>query len=134
MHTLLQDLRYALRQMRKSPGFTLTTVLTLALGIGATTAIFTLVNAVLLKSLPVKDPAGLWRVGNTNACCVDSGLPSFDSTSNDWSIFSYEQYREFRDHTPGFASLAAFQASQPQMAVRRAGSQHAAQPMFGEMD
>ena len=133
MHTLLQDLRYALRQMRKSPGFTLTTVLTLALGIGATTAIFTLVNAVLLKSLPVKDPAGLWRVGNTNACCVDSGLPSFDSTSNDWSIFSYEQYREFRDHTPGFASLAAFQASQPQMAVRRAGSQHAAQPMFGEM-
>ena len=54
---MLADLKHALRQLRRSPGFALTAVLTLALGVGATTAIFTLVHAVLLKSLPVEDPA-----------------------------------------------------------------------------
>lgn len=131
MQAVLQDFRQALRQLRKSPAFTATAVLTLALGIGATTAIFTLVNAVLLRSLPVKDPAGLWRVGDNEQCCVDGGLPTFDAKPNDWSLFSYEQYKEFRDHTPGFSSLAAFEAQDTQMAVRRAGSHHAAQPLFG---
>lgn len=131
MHTLLQDVRHALRQLRKSPGFTLTAVLTLALGIGATTAIFTLVNAVLLRSLPVKNPATLWRIGDNEQCCVDGGLPSYGATPNDWSLFSYKLYEEFRDHTPGLANLAAFQAQNTQMAVRRAGSNHPAQPAYG---
>lgn len=133
MNALLQDVRHALRQLRKSPGFTVTAVLTLALGIGATTAIFTIVNAVLLRSLPIKDPAGLWRVGDNEQCCVNGGLPNFGTAKpNDWSLFSYEQYKEFRDHTPGFASLAAFEASDQQMAVRRTGSNHPAQPLYGE--
>ncbi|HEX4067781.1 MAG TPA: ABC transporter permease [Acidobacteriaceae bacterium] len=127
------DLKTAFRQLRKAPGFTVTAVLTLALGIGATTAIFTLVDAVLLKSLPVKDPAGLWRIGDNEQCCFNGGLPAYGGTKpNDWSLFSYPNYVEFRDHTPGLASLAAFEGSDREMAVRRAGSRHPAQPYYGE--
>jgi hypothetical protein len=83
---VLEHVRYALRQFRKAPGFTLTAVLTLALGIGATTAIFTLVHAVLLKSLPVAKPGELVRVGNEENCCVNGGLQDnfspLSSTSN----------------------------------------------------
>jgi hypothetical protein len=59
MSTLLQDLRYAVRRLRQSPGFTLACVITLALGIGANTSIFTLIDAVMLKSLPVASPKQL---------------------------------------------------------------------------
>jgi predicted permease len=126
------DLKTALRQLRKSPGFTITAVLTLALGIGATTAIFTLVDQVLLKSLPVQDPAGLWRVGDNEQCCFNGGIPTYTGKPNDWSLFSYPQYLEFRDHPPGLKSLAAFEGGDREMAVRRAGSQHPAQPFYGE--
>src|ERR1700728_3113782 len=128
----MKDIRYALRQFINAPIFTSTAVLTLALGIGATTAIFTLVHTVLLKSLPVADPAGLWRVGDNEQCCFNSGLPDYTNPQNDWSLFSYEQYTQFRDHTPGLAGLAAFEASDHEMAVRRAGSDHPAQPFYGE--
>jgi len=138
-YAMLTDIKNAFRQLRKSPGFAVTAILTLALGIGATTAIFTLVNAVLLRSLPVKDPAQLWRVGDNEQCCNDGGLPTPANSNpadggkaNDWSLFSYEQYREFRSNTPGFESLAAFQSTDQTMAVRRAGSHHPAQPLYAE--
>jgi hypothetical protein len=120
------DVKVAFRQLRKSPGFALTAVLTLALGIGATSAIFTLVHEVLLKSLPVSDPAGLWRIGDNEQCCHNSGLPDFQDPKNDWSFFSYMQYEQFRDHTPGLTSLAAFEGGNEELAVRRAGSRHPA--------
>jgi predicted permease len=129
---VLADLKHALRQLRRSPGFTVTAILTLALGIGATTAIFTLVHAVLLRSLPVADPATLLRVGDNEQCCENGGLPDYQEPVNDWSLFSYLQYEQFRDHTPGFASLAAFDATDIEMAVRRTGSDHPAQPWYGE--
>src|SRR6266567_3111673 len=70
---LTQDLRYALRRLRMAPAFTSATVLTLALGIGATTSIFTLVDAVLLKSLPVLNPGELYSLGKEPRCCYQGG-------------------------------------------------------------
>ncbi|MGC2617962.1 MAG: ABC transporter permease [Acidobacteriaceae bacterium] len=129
---MLADLKNAMRQLRRSPGFALTAVLTLALGIGATTAIFTLVHAVLLKSLPVADPAALVRIGDTEQCCENSGLPDYQEPMNDWSLFSWDQYQQFAAHTPGFQQLAAFESNDHEMAVRRSGSKHPAQPYYGE--
>ena len=96
MSKLLQDLRYAFRQLRKSPGFTLTAAVTLALGIGANTAIFTLVHAVMLKSLPVANPAQLYRIGDNDNCCVWGGLQR-----DGWGEFSYALYQaSARQHAP----------------------------------
>ena len=123
---MLENIRYSLRQFIKTPGFTITAILTLALGIGATTAIFTLVHAVLLKSLPVSRPSELIRVGDNENCCINGGM------QDNWSLFSTEQYREFRDQTPGFLSLAAFQAGRSQIGVRRAGTNRPAEPFGAE--
>jgi len=120
------DIRYALRQFAKAPGFTITAILTLALGIGATTAIFTLVYAVLLKSLPVVDPEDLFRVGNEENCCVTGGM------QDNWTLFSYEQYKQFSQQASGFAELSAFQAGQTMVGVRRNGSAKAAEPYKSE--
>src|SRR2546426_12103135 len=73
LKTLLQDTRQALRRLRMAPAFTIATILTLALGIGATTSIFTLAHAVLLKSLPVASPGELYRVGRETHCCYVAG-------------------------------------------------------------
>jgi putative ABC transport system permease protein len=123
LESLLQDVRYALRQLRKAPGFTLTAVLTLALGIGATTAIFTLLQQVMLQSLPVSRPDQLWRIGDQPRCCNWDGYSqSGDGEPSDWSLFPWEAYKLFRANTLGFQDLAALQAGSLSLAVRRAGT------------
>jgi predicted permease len=130
LETLLRDVRHALRGLRKAPVFAVTTVLTLALGIGATTSIFTLVHAVLLKSLAVSNPDDLYRLGRETHCCMWGGYRQ----NNEFSIFSYDLYKHFRDNTKGFAELAAFQAGATGslFAVRRAGSAEPAQSLPGK--
>jgi predicted permease len=101
MNGLFQDLRYAVRQLRKSPGFTAVAVATLALGIGANTAIFTVVNGLLLKMLPVREPQQLVVVGDpTRANGRSNGTPRTD-------IFSYPLYKELRDRNAVFTGLCA---------------------------
>src|SRR5947207_309842 len=106
---LTQDTRYALRRLRMAPTFTIATTLTLALGIGATTSIFTLVHAVLLKSLPVANPVELYRLGREARCCYFGGY----SQDKEFSLVSYDLYKYLRDNTKGFAELAAFPPSSP---------------------
>jgi predicted permease len=113
--SFLNHARYALRQLRRSPGFTLTAAVTLAIGIGATTAIFSLIWDVMLQPLPVNHPEQLYKIGKQNNCCNLGGM------ENDWSVFSTDLYRYFRDHTQGFSSLAAFQSGQDVFSVRRQG-------------
>jgi predicted permease len=117
LEDLIQDTRYALRRLRKSPAFTATTVLTLALGIGATTSIFTLVHAVILQSLAVANPDELYRLGKESRCCYWGGY----SQDKEFSLVSYDLYKHFRDNTRDFAELAAFAASTQLAGVRRAG-------------
>jgi predicted permease len=124
--TLIEDLRYGFRRLRQSPGFAFVCVVTLALGIGANTAIFTLVDAVMLKSLPVKNPKELYRLGNTRNCCVLGGM------QDNWSIFSYPLYQQFRDHTLEFSEMAAFQGGSASLSVRRNGANGPAEPFDGE--
>jgi predicted permease len=129
LETLWQDTRLALRRLRKAPSFTITTILTLALGIGATTSIFTLVHAVLLKSLAVSNPDELYRLGKETRCCLAGGY----SQPNEFSIVSYDLYKYLRDNTNGFVELAAFQADGSALfGVWRAGSREAAQSYPGE--
>ncbi len=120
--TILADTRYALRQLRKSPGFAITAVLTLALGIGATTSIFTLVYQVLLRSLPVAHPEQLYKLGKDNNSGVSGGLQS------NWSLFSYDCYKYLRDQTPDTAGIAAVESGLTTVSLHRSG-EAASQPL-----
>ncbi len=127
---MLADLRDALRQLRRAPGFTATAVITLALGIGATTAIFSLVQQVMLKSLPVTKPEELWRIGDKIRCCNWGGYTQGED--GDFALFSWEMYKNFRERTPEFSDLAALQAGNAALGVRKEGSQAPVDTRNGE--
>jgi len=129
MRVLLQDLGYAFRQLRKTRGFTATVLLTLALGIGANSAIFTLVNAILLHNLPVTDPKTLIRIGHTDDCCVNGGWHD----DGDYSLFATDTYHMFKKSLPEFEELAAMESGYAwrPINVRRAGPQTVAKSAIG---
>src|SRR3974390_1718927 len=100
---MLQDLKYALRQLRKSPVFALVAILTLALGIGANTAIFTLLDQALLRELPVSHPEQLVRLRYTGS---NSGrISSFGGDGENY--FSYPMYQDLRDKNEVFSGVLA---------------------------
>ncbi|MBV9224868.1 MAG: ABC transporter permease [Acidobacteriaceae bacterium] len=117
LEDLFKDVRLTTRQLRKSPGFAATAVLSLAVGIGANTAIFTIINAVLLKSLPVRDPEGLVVLGPARGSGSGVGIPRDGS----FSLYSYDLYQHLRE-TNVFAGLCAVQSTtQTDTSVRRPG-------------
>jgi len=99
---MIQDLRYGLRMLLKHKGFTAVAVLSLALGIGANTAIFSLIDAVMLRSLPVHEPERLVLFGKAESAGITIGFP--DSS---WDLFSYPTYSEVRQRNQVFSDLAA---------------------------
>jgi len=126
MHDLGGNLRYAIRQFRHAPVFTAAAILTLALGIGGTTAIFSLIHAVMLRSLPVSDAGMLYRVGEGDECCVEGG------TQDTWGMFSFPLFERLKKETPEFEEVTAFQAGRGRMSVRRQGAENNARPLHSE--
>jgi predicted permease len=112
MQTLFYDLRYAFRKLRQSPGFALTAIVTLALGIGANVIVFSVLNSLLLKPLNFSHP---WRV------------VFLERTSNDYGVSSYPDYLDLRDRNSTFSSLALFRMEQ----VGIVGATGPAQPVWG---
>jgi predicted permease len=112
---LFEDLRLGARRLWQQPGFSVVAVLMLALGLGANTTMFTLVHSLLMQRLPVDRPDELYRLGNNNNCCVNSGLQT------EFSLYSYPLYLHLRDNIPEFSSLAGFQATTSRLGFRRDG-------------
>jgi predicted permease len=120
---LIGEVRYSLRQFWMARMFTITAVLTLALGIGGTTAIFTLIHAVMLRSLPVNDPSRLYRIGDGDSCCVQGG------PQDRWGMFSFPLYERLKAELPEFEEVTAFQAGGPRLSVRRQNVESTSRPM-----
>jgi predicted permease len=126
MTDFLGNLRYSLRQFRLSPVFTATAILTLALGIGGTTAIFSLIHSVMLKSLPVTDPSRLYRVGQGDDCCVEGG------PQDNWGFFSFPLSERLKKDLPEFEDVTVFQAGRGRMSVRRQSVESSARSLRSE--
>jgi predicted permease len=124
--SFLRDLRTAHRKLRAARVFTITAVLTLALGIGGTTAIFTLIHAVMLRSLPVSDPSRLYRIGDGDACCVQGG------PQDRWGMVSYPLFERLAAETPEFEEITAFQAGLGRFSVRRQAGDAVPRPLRSE--
>jgi predicted permease len=123
-----QDIRYGLRMLRKSPGFTAVAVLTLALGIGANTAIFSLIDAILLRTLPVASPHELVLFSDSPEGGANSG-----TQTGHWMRFSTEDYSYFRDHSETFKELCAFQSSWNHLKIRVAGAAERPDLAYGRL-
>jgi predicted permease len=126
LEVLLQDIRFGARKLGKSPGFTIVAVLTLALGIGANTAIFSLIHTVMMKSLPFANPSELYRLGEGADCCALDGL------QGNFGIYSYALYKQLRNNTPEFSKMAAFSGGLHLISVRRTGGAGLSEPYVGE--
>jgi len=112
---LQSEIALSLRRLSKAPAFSAVCIATLALGIGGNTAIFTLIDRVMLKSLAVARPTELYRLGDSDDCCVNTGFPG------SFSLFSYDLYQHLRDAAPGLTDVAAFQANTGTMTIGRVG-------------
>jgi predicted permease len=115
MTSWLDDMSHAWRRLRQRPALTVVSTATLALGLGANIAIFTLIHGVAIQPIPVKAPHELYRLGDDANCCVNTGIQSR------YSLFSYELYTHLRDQLTEFESLAGFQARPQPLTVRRVG-------------
>ena len=121
--SLLKDIRYSARGLFKRPAFTIVALVILALGIGANTAIFTLINAVVLKPLPVNKPEELVLFNDTPS--EGTRTSDGDVRAGRWDLFSYASYRYFREHDHSFQELSAFRSGESRISVRRTDVQSA---------
>ena len=131
--SLLKDIRYSWRGLLKRPGFTAVALVILALGIGANTAIFTLINAVVLKPLPVAKPEELVLFNDSPS--EGTRTSDGDISAGRWDRFSYASYRYFREHDRSFQELSAFRSGESRVSVRRTDAQsgEAAQRASGHL-
>ena len=126
MDLLIGAIRHAARQFWVSSVFTAATVLMLALGIGGTTAIFTLIDAVMLRPLPVPHPASLYRIGDGDEGGIEGGL------QGRWGMFTFPLYERLEAETPEFEQITAFFAGVAQLSVRRQGVENVARILRAE--
>jgi predicted permease len=131
MDSLLRDLKFAARSLVKRPVLTITAVITLTLGIGANTAIFTLLNAVTFKSLPVTRPQELVFFDDSR----NEGTSNGDPSTGRWMRYSYASYEYFRDHDQNHQGLSAFRTGESRLSVRAGGTQsgETKQPASGHL-
>ncbi|MGH9411546.1 MAG: ABC transporter permease, partial [Vicinamibacterales bacterium] len=126
---IAQDLRFAVRTLARQRAFTIVAVLTLALGIGANTAMFTLFDAILLQQLPVRDPSRLVMFADGSGEGTSTGSPP----TGHWQLFSMDVYRRLRDQPLGFESLAAVRSGESPVLARTSSQSNGTPPLRAQV-